>query len=137
MDIKEKRAYLSSYKHTQNRIYALIHEIEKWKGIGERVNSAMSATGPGSGGNSSKVEQSAVNISDILHDIQTEINTAKQQRQDIINVLNTKSGKKRYRELLTMHFINGMSIYQIAKQLKKEEKTVANAITTALKELDI
>ena len=43
----------------------------------------------------------------------------------------------RYREVLEMHFINGMSVYSIAKALKKEEKSVHKIINAALKELDI
>lgn len=137
MDLKEKRAYLGEYQKIQNRIAGLTHEIEKWKSIGDKVNSAMDASGIHSGGNNSKVERSAINTSDILADIQKDVNRAKKQRDDIITIINEKSRKMRHRELLTMHFINGMSVSKIAKQLKKEDKTVANAITVALKELDM
>lgn len=137
MTVKEKRAFLGEYQRIQNRIIGLTHEIEKWKSIGDKVNSAMDASGVHSGGNNSKVERSAVNTSDILSDIQNDVNRAKKQRDDIITTINEKSRKMRHRELLTMHFVNGMSVSKIARQLKKEDKTVANAITVALKELDI
>lgn len=137
MEVKEKREYLGEYQRIQNHIAGLTHEIEKWKSIGDKVNSAMDASGIHAGGNSSKVENSAVNTADILRDIQNDVNRAKKQRDDIITIINEKSSKMRHRELLTMHFVNGMSVSKIAKQLKKEDKTVANAITVALKELDI
>jgi hypothetical protein len=137
LTVKEKREFLGEYQRIQNRIVGLTFEIEKWKSIGDKVNSAMDASGVHGGGNSSKVERSAVNTSDILADIQKDVNKAKKQRADIITIINEKSRKMRHRELLTMHFINGMSARQIAKQYKKEYKTVENAITVALKEMDM
>lgn len=137
MDIRAKREYLSSYQQLQNRIIGLTHEIEKWKTIGEKVNSAISGAGGSSSGNNSKVENSAVNTSDILKEIQLEINSALQQRDAILNTIRGKSSKMRHRELLEMHYINGMSTSKIAKILKKEEKTVQNSISKAVNELDI
>lgn len=137
MDVKEKREYLREYQRVQSRIIGLTYEIEKWQSIGEKVNSAMSGAGAVGGNNSSKVENSAVNTTDILKVIQLEINSAKQQRDAILNTIRNKCKRMRHREILEMHFINGMSVSKIAKTLKKEEKTVANAITVALKELDI
>ena len=113
------------------------HEIDKWKNIEEKLNSAISGAGGCSSGNNSKVENSAVNTSDILKEIQIEINSALQQRDAILNTIRGKSLKMRHRELLEMHYINGMSTAKIAKILKKEEKTVQNAISKAVNELDI
>ena len=137
MDIRAKREYLRSYQQLQNRIIGLTHEIEKWKNIGEKVNSEISGAGGCSSGNNSKVENSAVNTSDIITEIQLEINSALQQRDAILNTIRWKSLKMRHRELLEMHYINGMSTSKIAKILKKEEKTVQNAISKAVNELDI
>ena len=137
MDIRAKREYLRSYQQLQNRIIGLTHEIEKWKTIGEKVNNAIGGSGGSSSGNNSKVENSAVNTSDIITEIQVEINSALQQRDAILNTIRGKSRKMRHRELLEMHYINGMSTAKIAKILKKEEKTVQNAISKAVNELDI
>ena len=137
MDIRAKREYLRSYQQLQNRIIGLTHDIEKWKTIGEKVNSAISGAGGCSSGNNSKVENSAVNTSDIITEIQIEVNSALQQRDAILNTIRGKSLKMRHRELLEMHYINGMSTAKIAKVLKKEEKTVQNAISKAVNELDI
>lgn len=135
MDIKQKRAYLKSYQSLQNRIVGLTNELEKWKTLGEKVNNAM-GTGGGSGNPSSKVEKSAVNATDILKKIQVEINTAEDQRQTVLDAI-SKGKKLRQREILRMHFVNGMSVAKIARRLGKEEKTVSNAITNALRDLDI
>lgn len=136
MDIKQKRVYLKSYQNIQNRIVGLTHELEKWKTLGEKVNNAM-GTGGGSGKPSnSKVEKSAVNTTDILKKIQFEINAAENERQNVLDAI-SKGKKLRQREILQMHFVNGMSVSKIARRLGKEEKTVSNAITNALRDLDI
>ena len=137
MTNQEKRDYLMHYQNLQNRIIGLTHEIEKWESIASKVNSAINGSGVSSGDNSSKVERGAVNVADIINSIQTEINSAKDVREEILNTIRTKCRVMRYREVLEMHFINGMSVYSIAKVLKKEEKSVHKIINAALKELDI
>ena len=137
MTEKEKRKYLEEYQSLQRAIIGFTSELEKWKSIGGKVNSVMDATGVRSGGNVSKVERSAVNTSDILRDIQNDINKAQKHRGDIVATINEKSAKMRHRELLTLHFVNGMSVRQIAKLYSKEDKTVSNAISVAIRELDI
>ena len=77
-----------------------------------------------------------MNTTDILKKIQTEINTAEDQRQTVLDAIN-KGKKLRQREILRMHFVHGMSVAKIARKLGKEEKTVSNAITNALRDLDI
>lgn len=136
LDIKEKKEYLEGYRRTQARIVAMAMEIEKWQTIGEKVNNDI---GTGGGGNykTSKVEKSAVNVADIIADIQLEINGAKQQREAIKNTIDNGCKFLRHQEILTMRYINGMSVWKIAKVLHKEEKTVSNMINAALKELNI
>ena len=137
MTNKEKRDYLMHYQNLQNRIIGLTHEIEKWESIASKVNSAINGSGVSSGNISSKVERGAVNVADIINSIQTEINSAKDVRDEILTTIRTKCRVMRYREVLEMYFINGMSVYSIAKALKKEEKSVHKIINAALKELDI
>ena len=136
MTIKEKRIYLGQYQRIQNRIFGLTNELEKWKAIGEKVNNAMGIGGGSKQANNSKVEKSAVNTMEILKAIQAEVDEAEENRQRIIDTINN-APKLRHREILNMHFVNGMSVEKIARRLKKEEKTVSNAITNALRELNI
>lgn len=137
MTIREKRLYLGGYRKMQTRIIGLTHELERWQNIATKVNSAMDVTGVRGGGNTSKIERATVNTMDILADIRNDIIDAKKMRDHIIDTINRKSRKMRHRELLTMHFINGMSVAKIAKTLNKENKTVANAIAVAIKDLNI
>jgi len=103
---------------------------------GTEVNNAISAT-CAAGNNESKVEKSAVNVADIVTTLQECLNTALNQRDEVLNVIETKCSKMRYREVLEMRFVHGMSEYEISKVIKKEEKSVSKIITTAIKELDI
>lgn len=137
MDLKAKREYLMHYQHAQNRIIGLTHEIEKWQGIAEQVNSALNNYGISSGDNGSKVERGAVNVADIITSIQKEIDSAKQVRDEVFTTIQTKCGKMRHRELLEMRFVNGMSENEIAKINKKDVKSISKAITAAIKSMDI
>lgn len=137
MDLKAKREYLMHYQSAQNRIIGLTHEIEKWQGIAEKVNSAINNSGISSGDNGSKVERGAVNVADIIKSIQTEINSAKDVRDEVLAAIHTKCGKMRHRELLEMRFVNGMSENEIAKINKKDVKSISKAITAAIKSMDI
>ena len=137
MDLKAKREYLMQYQSAQNRIIGLTHEIEKWQGIAEKVNSALNNYGISSGDNGSKVERGAVNVADIITSIQKEIDSAKDVRDEVLATIRTKCGKMRHRELLEMRFVNGMSENEIAKINKKDVKSISKAITAAIKSIDI
>ena len=137
MDLKAKREYLMLYQSAQKRIIGLTHEIEKWQGIAEKVNSALNNAGVLSGDNGSKVERGAINVVDIVKSIQTEINSAKDVRDEVLAAIQTKCGKMRHRDLLEMRFVNGMSDYEIAKINKKDVKSISKSITAAIKSMDI
>ena len=79
MDVKAKREYMMRYQNAQNRIIGLTHEIEKWQGIAEKVNSAINNSGISACDNSSKVERGAINVADIITSIQIEINSKKEK----------------------------------------------------------
>ena len=98
MDVKAKREYMMRYQNAQNRIIGLTHEIEKWQGIAEKVNSAINNSGISACDNSSKVERGAINVADIITSIKIEINSAKDVRDEVLTTIRTKCGKIRYRE---------------------------------------
>ena len=137
MDVKAKREYMMRYQNAQNRIIGLTHEIEKWQGIAEKVNSAINNSGISACDNSSKVERGAINVADIITSIQIEINSAKDVREEVLAAIHTKCGKIRYRELLEMRFVNDMSEREIEKINKKDVKSISKAITAAIKSMDI
>ena len=56
---------------------------------------------------------------------------------EVLTTIRTKCGKIRYKELLEMRFVNGMSEREIAKINKKDVKSISKAITAAIKSMDI
>lgn len=135
MDLKEKKEYLNRYQAAQKRIIGLTHEVEKWQAIGERANSVI-GIGGGSNVKQSRVEVAGVNVADIIADIQKDIDAQRTVREEIKQIIG-KCWPLRYQEILTMRYVNGMSVADIARQEHKERKTIANMLTSALKKLDI
>lgn len=136
MNYKEKRAFLESYQRAKRRTLSLLNESEQWTDIGQRINQQYSAA-PSSGRGDSKPEKASVNVVDILRQVELELSTAEEERSNITNAIESKSGKLRHREILKMRFINGMSINKMAHLLKKDTKTISNAINAAIHDLDI
>ena len=136
MTIDEKRGYLDQYQECQRKIRCLTNELEKWEHIGQKVNSAIVIGGRRDAKNS-KVERSAVNVVEITEKIKKEIAEATKKRDEIFQSLNDHCKRQRHREILTMRYIYGMSNSQIAKQIKKDYKSVSYKITAALKEYDV
>jgi DNA-directed RNA polymerase specialized sigma24 family protein len=134
-DLKSKKDYLNQYQSTQKNINALIREMEKWQRIAENASAAISGSGGGKS-NTSRVETGAVNVTDILNVIQADIDKLYPLRQEIKAAID-KCPKYRHRTLLTYRYINGLSINAIAKQEKKEPKTIINTIDNAIRKLDI
>ena len=136
MDAKEKKAFLEQYRHLQDHITGLTAEIEKWQTIGEKVNNAL-GIGGGSNLKQSKVEKSAVNVADIITDIQTDIDKAREKRKEIEKAIDSGCKWFRHKEILKMRYINGLSVSKIARMLHKEDKTVSNMISSAIKDMKI
>lgn len=136
MTVEEKKQYLGRYRDLQNEIAGLTAEIEKWQTIGEKVNNAL-GIGGSSNVKKSKIESSAVNVVDIISDIQVRINTAKDIRKEIENAIENGCKWYRHKELLKLKYINGMGVGRIARLLGKEEKTISNMLSSAIKELKI
>ena len=135
-DLKSKKDYLNQYQSTQKQIKGLIREIEQWQRIAENASAAISGGGSSNHSNNSKVETGAVNVADILTAIQADIDKLYPLRQEIKAAID-KCPKYRHRTLLTYRYINGLSINAIAKQEKKEPKTIINTIDNAIRKLEI
>lgn len=136
MTVEEKKQYLGRYRDLQNEIAGLTAEIEKWQTIGEKVNNAL-GIGGGSNLKQSKVEKSAVNVADIIADIQADIDKAREKRQEIEKAIDSGCKWFRHKEILKMRYINGLSVSKIARMLHKEDKTVSNMISSAIKDMKI
>jgi hypothetical protein len=134
-DLKSKKDYLSQYQATQKNIKALIREMENWQRIAENASAAISGSGGGKS-NTSRVETGAINVMDIINQIQADIDKLAPIRPAIKAKIDSCKSY-RHREILTYRYINGMSINSIARQEKKEPKTIVNLINSAVKKIEI
>lgn len=134
-ELKAKKEYLARYQSTPKQIKGLIREIEQWQTIAENASAAISGGGGGKS-NTSRVETGAINVIDIINQIQADIDKLAPIRPEIkAKIESCKS--YRHREILTYRYINGMSINAIAQQEKKEPKTIINLINAAVKKIEI
>lgn len=134
-ELKAKKEYLAQYQSTQKQIKGLIREIEQWQTIAENASAAISGGGGGKS-NTSRVETGAINVMDMIRQIQDDIDKLAPIRPEIkAKIESCKS--YRHREILTYRYINGMTINAIARQEKKEPKTIVNLINAAVKKIEI
>ena len=134
-ELKAKKEYLAQYQSTQKLIKGLIREMEQWQTMAENASAAISGGGGGKS-NTSRVETGAINVMDIIRQIQDDIDKLAPIRPEIkAKIESCKS--YRHREILTYRYINGMSINAIARQEKKEPKTIVNLINAAVKKIEL
>lgn len=134
-ELKAKKEYLAQYQSTQKQIKGLIREIEQWQTMAENASAAISGGGGGKS-NTSMVETGAINVMDIIRQIQDDIDKLAPIRPEIkAKIESCKS--YRHREILTYRYINGMTINAIARQERKEPKTIVNLINAAVKKIEI
>ena len=135
-EFERKKMYLNQYQEAQRKIAGLTAEMEKWGCIATKVNQAYDITGSGKVKGSSKTEMGAINISSILAKINAEIKDAETVRQSVKEAVK-KVQKKRYRELLEMRYINGLTPHEISDLYEKDERSIRRSINHAIDELDI
>ena len=135
-EFERKKIFLQQYQDAQKRIYALTEEMEKWVCLAAKANQAYDITGRGNVKGSSKTEIGAINISPILAKINAEIKDAETVRQSVKEAVK-KVQKKRYRELLEMRYINGLTPHEISDLYEKDERSIRRTINHAIETLDI
>lgn len=135
MTYKEKDIYLKQYVEDGQRLYGLSQEIKKWREIGANMApSGVPANGQsGSGG---KVQTSAVNITDLVMEIERDIAGVAKEREEIKQTI--KMARNRREELiLNLRYINGLSVFDIANQIGKSEKWTREMLNKAVNSLEI
>ena len=135
-EFERKKMYLNQYQEAQRKIAGLTAEMEKWGCIATKVNQAYDITGSGNVKGSSKTEMGAINISSILAKINAEIKDAETVRQSVKEAVK-KVQKKRYRELLEMRYINGLTPHEISDLYEKDDRSIRRTINHAIETLDI
>ena len=73
---------------------------------------------PGGG----RIENAAAQAADIVREIENDISVARAERDMVKDVIRT--APRRQRNLLELHYINGVSPFEIANQYGKSEKWI-------------
>ena len=133
-EYQRKKELLNSYQDLQRQVVGLSHELTKWGALGTKIAQSYEQ-GFGASGDS-KPELGGTGLADIRFKIERELRKAIKCRDEVENLVK-KAQKKRYRDLLTLHFINGMSVKDIADFYEKESCTIRKVLSNAIKELDI
>jgi RNA polymerase sigma factor (sigma-70 family) len=133
MTYQEKIDFLESYQLETLRIYGLAKEAQEWRDIAASTatnNSGM----PGGGEISRKVQNNAVKAADLVAIINKEIEEAEAKRELVKKMLE-EIQNQRHRLLMELHYINGLSIAEIAVKFDKSEKWIRESIKNAVNTL--
>lgn len=133
MTYQEKVDFLRMYNDNAFRIYGLSQEAERWRQIATSIGSSYDGLphGTPSGG---KIENAAAHAADIVRDIESDIETARAERDQVKDIISTAS--RRQRNLLELHYINGVSPFDIANQYGKSEKWIRQMLKDAVNRLN-
>lgn len=121
---------LESYGYHTMHLYGLAQEAEQWRSIAESTASNNDGMPKGSE-TGQKVQNAAIKAADIVALINREIEEVKIKREAVKDLINTVNNP-RYRLLLEMHYINGLSVADIAAQNDKGEKWTREILKKAI-----
>ncbi len=137
MTYKEKVDFLKSYQAAVHRMKGLSLEYEKYKHIGGAISQQISAAPAHGSGTGDKTGKAGMGMADIRNQIEQETREAFEIRKNVKAAIDNKCKRKRYAEILTLKYINGMSDSGIADEYKKDVRTIKNVLRTAIESLDI
>jgi DNA-directed RNA polymerase specialized sigma24 family protein len=130
MTYENKIDLLESYREHTMHLYGLAQEAEQWRSIAK--STATNSDGmPRGSDTGQKVQNAAIKAADIVAQINSEIEDAKIKREAVREFIKT-SLNPRYRLLLEMHYINGLSVADIAAQNDKGEKWIREMLKKAV-----
>lgn len=130
MTYENKIELLESYREHTMHLYGLAQEAEQWRSIAESTASNNDGMPRGSD-TGQKVQNAAIKAADIVAQINSEIEDAKIKREAVRDFIKT-SPNPRYRLLLEMHYINGLSVADISRQNDKGEKWIREMLKKAV-----
>lgn len=130
MTYENKIELLESYREHTMRLYGLAQEAEQWRQIAESTSANNDGMPKGSE-TGKKVQNAAIKAADIVAIINKEIEEAKTKREAVKELIKT-SPNPRYRLLLEMHYINGLSVADISRQNDKGEKWIREMLKKAV-----
>jgi DNA-directed RNA polymerase specialized sigma24 family protein len=130
MTYQEKVDFLETYQEYTLKLYGLTREAQMWREIAAGTSSNNDGM-PGSHAVSKKVQDATVRAADLVNIINKEIETAKAKREAVRELIKTVPNT-RYRLLMEMHYINGLSVADISRKNDKGEKWIREMLKKAV-----
>lgn len=134
MTYEEKADFLRLYADNTIRLHGLALEAERWQQIAQSIGVNMDGMPKGSG-SGDKISNAAVNAVEILKEIEASTEAARAERAQVQQVIQTAPRRKR--QLLELHYINGMSAAAIANEYGKSEKWIRKMLHEAVEVINI
>ena len=134
MTYKQKKEILEQYQNAVHRIKGLQREYETWLTIGTGITQKLSPVNVKSG-NSDKIANAAIKCAEIQSQIAKEIDIAEHERLKTIAVINSCTNA-RHKDILTMIYINGMSVNSVARTYNKDRVLIYKSLKTAINQLN-
>ena len=135
MTYQEKKEILEQYQNSVHKIIGLQRELEEWTTIATNITQKLSVVNVKSG-NSDKIANSAIKCNDIMDIIEDEIKNADKKRVKVKEIISSCKNY-RYQDILTMIYINGMSVSKLAIECNKDRRLMYKMITTAINSIEI
>ena len=135
MTYKQKKEILEQYQNAVHRIKGLQREYEQWETIATSITQKLSPVNVKSG-NSDKMANTAIKCAAITQEIEREIETSERERMRTISVINSCTNT-RHRDMLTMIYINGMSVNGVARSYNKDRVLIYKSLKTAINQLNV
>lgn len=133
MTYQEKVDFLRMYNDNSVRIYGLSQEAERWRQIATSIGASSDGL-PHRTPAGGRIENAAAHAADIVREIELDIETARAEREQVKDIISTAS--RRQRNLLELHYINGVSPFNIANQYGKSEKWIRQMLKDAVNNLN-
>lgn len=135
MTYKQKKEILEQYQNAVHGIKGLQREYETWETIATSITQKLSPVTVKSG-NSDKMANAAIKCAEIKTEIAKEIDIAENERLKTIALINGCTNA-RHKDILTMIYINGMSINSLATIFDKDRRGIYFLIKTAINRLNV
>lgn len=130
-EYENKKRYLQQYRDLYSRVVGLTNEMQNWDDLALRINQRYDAAGGTGSNQGSRIETGAISANDVRKVIAQELTEAKRIRSEVAETI--RAVKKDYhRQVLELHYINGLPLWRVAKILRKSEDTIKYIHKTAV-----
>ena len=136
MTYKEKRELLNSYRSSVIRIKGLQRELGEWEAIANNITQKIKPVMVNSSKTGSKLESDAIKILEIETQLNQELNAIIQTRTSVNDIINTVRDTRK-RDILTLRYINGIPVREIARNRNVAEQNIHKIIKRTIQSINI